>query len=686
MFIKTIQLRNWKSYADVSFDFDTYSNKRNVVLVNANNGYGKTSLLEAVILGLFGKSGLHLVGRAHNEESADAVSYNEFLQRALHVPAQEQGINSSASVKIVFDGNDLEERITIQRVWYFAGNGRFKEEELRISTGRDDEILSVPPIDSKEDYYRGFIAQHFLTPHLAQFFLFDGEQVQKLARKDMASQVKIGIEGILGIPTLSALATSLHDYAKKQKGKSIGDDKIDAIRNELTEVEDLKTSKDKQLSSVVEKLAPLQEKRDRLHKEFASLFGGSHASVREESEEKGKLEKQEAKLKQQLEDLLKSKIAVALVGTDLRKKAMRTLEAEAKREKWELSKKHGNDNYSKFVALLESSKPDFSPELSEKQKSILNEKLEKAWEDIWYPPPEGTADEFLHTFLNASDRLMTIEALKQIDSLAINQIGELLDALAKIRVDVQKINVRIAQISGVDDKVSKIASDQKALSDEISTLEVTRKTLERELEDLKGQISSKRQDLGKYEKIIENAEPQIKKSLMADKLAFVIQDIIAEAFPHHVADLAEEMTAAYKKMAHKKIVKKILIDSECVVQLQSDNGRDVRGMDASAGENQIFALALIAAIAKVSGRNFPIIMDTPLARLDPDHRRNVLKYFTDSKSQVILLSQPSEVYGEYLDLIEPKISKQFVIEHEQITSTVGRSNVRELTGLDEAAA
>ena len=40
-------------------------------------------------------------------------------------------------------------------------------------------------------------------------------------------------------------------------------------------------------------------------------------------------------------------------------------------------------------------------------------------------------------------------------------------------------------------------------------------------------------------------------------------------------------------------------------------------MDSSAGEEQIFALSLIAAIAKVSGTKVPFVMDTPLARLDP---------------------------------------------------------------------
>src|SRR5437867_4285365 len=132
MFIKSIELRNRKGYATAKFDFPKPGQRRNVVLIGADNGYGKTSLLEGFILCLYGTEGLDAlprVGKGHQSQK-----YNEFLERALHVMARERG-EMWASVKIVFEATSEEEedRIGIQRTWHFSGNGKHQpgDEELQ---------------------------------------------------------------------------------------------------------------------------------------------------------------------------------------------------------------------------------------------------------------------------------------------------------------------------------------------------------------------------------------------------------------------------------------------------------------------------------------------------------------------------------------------------------------------------
>jgi DNA sulfur modification protein DndD len=137
------------------------------------------------------------------------------------------------------------------------------------------------------------------------------------------------------------------------------------------------------------------------------------------------------------------------------------------------------------------------------------------------------------------------------------------------------------------------------------------------------------------------------------------------------------MTRIYSDLAHKRLVKKIDIAPDCTVRLLGDRGRDLRGMDASAGEDQIFALSLIAAIARVSGARVPVVMDTPLARLDTDHRTNVLKYFASRASeQVIFLSQPDEVHGPYLEVIRDRIGATYHLDFEELGDGIGRAHVR----------
>lgn len=679
MFLRSIRFRDWKSYTDATFEFSEPTLGRNVVLIGAKNGFGKTSLLEGVVLGLFGRDGLPLVGRARFGDGGSdqrlELSYNDFLERAFHAQARDQG-RTSASVQLVFEG---EERITIHRIWHFSGSGKHRreEEEVRIYQGPEEELLFIPPLEDRDEFIRSFVAQHFLPVHLAQFFLFDGEQVQRLAQRDMAAQVRLGIEGILGVPVLRELADDLREYAKDRRRRAghVGDEKIERLRAEIRELEIREEQLDQEARAIDPLLEPLRARRDQLVKQISALHGGSYASLKELFETKERLDRDRERYREELRRLLSFDVALALAGPELRAATAKQLEEETVREKWEMGKAQGDDNFGRFVASLERTAPELQPPLTSHQQNLLRDKLRNAWQNLWYPPPENCARESRHSYLNETDRLLVTERLQRADSLAINNVGTLLHRVADFDQEIRKLDARIAQQRGVDVEAEKIAEEMTDAQERLSELDMRRREVGRELDGLRGQLNPKRQELGRLQETLFAAEPQLRRSALADRLGTMIESIIDEAFPEHIGDVASAMTAAYRAMAHKGVVKRIEIGSDCTVKLCGNGTRDLRSMDASAGESQIFALSLIAAIAKVSGRGFPIVMDTPLARLDPEHRRNVLSYFTSTDGQVILLSHPDEVSGPYLDLIQPKLMADMHITHEEIADGVGRSRV-----------
>ena len=119
-------------------------------------------------------------------------------------------------------------------------------------------------------------------------------------------------------------------------------------------------------------------------------------------------------------------------------------------------------------------------------------------------------------------------------------------------------------------------------------------------------------------------------------------------------------------MAHKKhLVERIYIDENCDVKLLNSGNVDVRGYDLSAGEKQIFTQSLISAVSSVSGRGYPMLIDTPLGRLDIEHRKGVLRHLANREHQVILLSTNTEVVGEYLREIEANVQKRYVLNFER---------------------
>jgi DNA sulfur modification protein DndD len=101
----------------------------------------------------------------------------------------------------------------------------------------------------------------------------------------------------------------------------------------------------------------------------------------------------------------------------------------------------------------------------------------------------------------------------------------------------------------------------------------------------------------------------------------------------------------------------------------------MRRYDLSAGEKQIFTQALISAVSSVSGRGFPMVVDTPLGRLDIEHRKGVLNHLVQREHQVILLSTNTEVVGEYLREIAPHVQKKYLVHFERV-GDIGQSTAR----------
>lgn len=688
MFIQSIRLHQWKAYVDVDISFPESSPEKNVILIGAKNGYGKTSLLEALVLGLFGRDGLPLIGRANFDNDGQKLdySYNEFLERAFHGKALEFG-QRSMSVELMFVTDEFEP-IRIKRTWYFSGRGSHKpeDEEVLIWRGQDEDLVQVPKLEERDEYIRGYISQHFLPVHLARFFLFDGEEVRSLANQEMAAQVRLGIEGILGVPVLRELQDELNKYAtdRRRRVGNLGDSSLDELSGQITKLEAAHQAKDDEIKRIQRLLSPKQDRQNELISLMGSAGGGDYANTKNLFEEKGRFEKNLEKQKESFRKLLSEQVALALTGTELRKNTAERLEAESEFAKWDLGKKQGEGKLTDFLETIGNAEPDLDPPLSDKQEKQLQERLKNAWHSIWNPPPENLPTTLRHSYLDEQNLIQVKAKLSEIEDLEINQVRHVLDDMAELEYQVNRIQSQINDTKGIDQKTKELSDELRALTDEIADLKSQQSSLERELEGLRGQINPLRADLRRKEQSYIEAAPTLKMAGLADKIAEMLESTIKEAFPSHINDVAKHMTKAYLAMAHKKIVKKIEIDDDCRVRLLGSDGRDLRRMDSSAGESQIFALSLISAIANASECRFPIVMDTPLARLDTEHRTNMLKYFIDSGSQVILLSQPDEVHGDYLKLIEPRLAKAVTIYHDEIAEGVGQSRLVE--GYFEEAA
>jgi len=673
MYLKSITLRDWKAYALAKFDFPAPTPTKNVILIGAQNGFGKTSLFEAVVLGLFGKDGMPLIARAaFSDAGAERLqtSYRQFLEKAINKNAIQNG-RTSCSVTLVF-GLDEDEEIEIKRIWSFNDTGLFKasDEEIQIFEGSKRKPIGPGPwsSDDRTEWFRDYIAKTFLPYYLAAFFLFDGEQVSSFAEREMGAQVQSGIQGLLGIPVLRELAQDLRNYARVRRSESPSGSngtlaKLEQDREELSER--LKKAQEK-LDALTPTAASMSQEREKITRELDSYGSGSQAQFQEQLSSLARFNAEAERSQEQLHSLLAGDVSIALTGRLLRDELREQLRREQVREGWEAGRAQGDQNLERFVDLFCDAVSEIRPELIESQADGLKAAIGKCWESLWHPPPADSAERIVHVHLTAAERQRTRQKLEEVAELGAPHVLNLLERVQEAEAEASRIKESVARLEGVAPQLEEKRDRMRALNAEIDAANREIGALKNEVSGLSAQVETKNKDIARIGAQMDQAQPALRRATRADRMAALIDEIVAEAVPSQIAEIASAMTEAHRAMAHKKdLVEKVEIDEQCNVKLVNTRGEDVRDMDLSAGEKQIFTQALISAVAQVSGKVFPMLIDTPLGRLDVAHRRGVLQHLVQRKGQVILLSTNTEVVGEYFELIQPHILRSYVIAHDQ---------------------
>lgn len=682
MFLHSIQFRDWKAYANGTFDFPIPTKIKNVVLIGAKNGYGKTSLLEGIILGLYGREGMSTIARAIPSNSDIDKTYDDFMERALHSQALQQG-RMSITIQIVLE--DAVDRLKIVRKWHFNGQGKHRrsDEEVQLYTGKDEEPIKVPGLrpsrEEKDEFYQGLIARKFIPFHLTEFFLFDGERVQQLAKQEKANTVKMGVEGIVGVQILRTLQQNLLDYAQNRRNgvENIEDETLTRVNNQIAEIETRLDPCRQKRKELEDQIAPVEQRIEELTRTLRTMTGGNSANVKELMEDQFRFRRQRDKVEDRLNQMLRTDLAFALAGKPLRAGVSATLRAEIKRSEWLASKNHTREKLDRILAGLEAEEPVIEPALTEYQLVVLRQRLSNVWETLWHPPPADCAVEERHTYLTEAERRKVIERLDKIERLGVAELEKLLADHDEATVAINRLGQQIAALSGVEDHIREVTDELQQQHQHLGQLREQNGIWSRQEQADTSELKRLRADAGRMAARHESAQPSLARAVKADMISTLISAAIEDLYPRYVTRLSNEMSSIYQQLAHKTLVKRIEIAPDCTVKLLGDKGHNIRTMDSSAGEDQIFALSLIAAIAKVSGTKVPIVMDTPLARLDTDHRRKVLQYFADhAGEQVIFLSQPDEVNGEYLKVIRNRVGKAYHVEFEELGNGVGKAHVR----------
>ncbi len=351
-------------------------------------------------------------------------------------------------------------------------------------------------------------------------------------------------------------------------------EKLELERHQLTSDYEEKKAR---LNEIVSRLAVLKQERERLIRELANLGARSQALFQEQFEQIKNYERIITDQQARLEELMMQDLALALSGFELRQSVKMRLLREGVRERWESGKNQGDTNLERFLASVDTSMQGIDPALTDGQREGVLDSARGAWEKLWYPPPENCAKGYWHPYLNELERSKVIDRLGELDELDAPAIVELLDTISANEEALKRLQEEVTRTEAVAPQVDKKRKRLSSVIVEIEGYDQEIGALRREMTSLESQINRKNTELTGLSRQFDQAAPSARRAARADKVAQMVDEIVAQAVPSQINAIAAAMTTAHRSVAHKiDLVERIAIDENCDVKLLNHNGLDLR--------------------------------------------------------------------------------------------------------------
>ncbi len=658
MIFESLTLFNYCQYkGQNTINFEPKDDRYCVTLIGGLNGAGKTAMLEALQVAFYGRN---------SKMAQDSrLSYQDFLEERIcrQVP-KSAGTSLELNFRVLENGEYRHYSVT--RTWSKKPNGRLKE-SLDVSVdGKPDDVIS----ENWDEH-----AEWLIPVRLAPLFFFDGEKIEDLADPDRSREaVKTAVEALLGLDIISRLQNDLITLERR---------KISSSPERSEDLDKIIAETEAELHATRELLRQQQQDRAKIENDFDKMDkdlksaehelkqnGGEALENQKETEKEHESQTKLLEAKEvELRDIASGCLPLALVIKDLRSLNERA-EYQVKSQNSAILRDFVADHDKRILKYVKSLS-ESSSALNKKLQAYLNETFDNEFGSL----PENVDDYELPEGIR--DKLNVLLAkIRDDDAKARTLLGE----HDKLRMRVEKAEKQLSMIpeeEAVADSIQKRA-DVKA---EMKMCERLYNALTENI----GKTNNMIQDLERrlyrqYEKQLHTLKDQdeavrvVEYSKRAGKTLETFKSQLLEKHANKLSGLIQD---SFTHLTHKTgLTTSIEIDSKTYELLLKDkNGEPLPTNRLSAGERQLLAVSILWGLGRAAGRPLPVIVDTPLGRLDGDHRANICsKYFPFASHQVILLSTDEEIVGERYEEVKPYLAHAYVLDFDDESS---KSIIRE---------
>ncbi len=638
MIIKSLKLHNFGVYAgDNEFVFE---GKKPIVLIGGMNGRGKTTFLEAILLSLYGSNSFAYV-------ESEYKTYAQYLRSYVNRDA----IDNLCWIELQFEiytGESVEE-YRIIREW--EGFSKRLNESLVVY--KDDKYS-----DFLTNNWSMFV-ENILPSALSNLFIFDGEKIAELAVDTSNEQLKKAIRSMLGISVLDVLKNDVIRNLKRLNN----DDSTGCSNNALI---DIRLKKE----SVMAKIGELNVQRDSYQMEFDSnksklesliqmysSHGGIASEKRQETMQKRSDSISELTLlNNRLIELASGDLPLRMVS-DL----MSDIKSHAENENEEMILRKSIVQLEKFQKSYSKKNPKNSKSSLEFIAFIKDISEQKTSEQLY-----GLSEHSLYQLSMLTDKLIE-ESAAEVKTL-IKRKAQLEKAIGEFD-SYLNLDINNQDISNINEEIKKVES--QIINNQIKVSEANNRIteLESELRELTNEFNKA---LETYLSDAEYHDDLTRTTAYSEMIIKVIDKYMVELQKRKAEELGTTITNCYKKLASKKsLIDHITVEPEALEYIFYSNDEKIVPKDSlSAGEKQVMIIAILWALAICSKQKLPVIIDTPLSRLDSHHRKAIIKrYFPYASQQTIILSTDSEVDDKYYQMMKENIGDEYTLVYDENTKS-----------------
>lgn len=630
MRIENIEILNFRQYRNIQFKFPSASGQKDLHIIYAKNGVGKTNVLNAITWCLY-DSEMHL----GNKYTASPILNNQQVQEIREHLSDGESAIGDATVRILFTSDDSTEKVRFQRV------GKFNvTNDAVVSVSTEFSIMHFHngewnSVDSEEETL-SFVKKN-VPEEIHEYIFFDGEHLEDYFKAGQLENVKNGIEELTQAKIIEKAENSFHKYLTDILNPQIANSSVTDIATAQKELDKIQSAIDASVDTISSITTQIHNCDDEIAKLDYIISGHVHVS-----EKTARLKEVET-LIDGLKVIISQKKAQMMVFV---------------REYLQC--------FAMYPAIKDLYKyiqeQDKRGKLPPRVDKFLLESIEKHKQCLVCGQPLSD-DSF-----NFIDELKKeLEVSSETSALLNKAVVILRQYLAKIANYQQKRDELMNEIKNLRKQYNDYLEEEKQLNTylmnipntEAISAAIQQKKEFKELRDTivkkKGVEEAHKKDLDnqyvaqdkKLRSLIDKSqqlEKINKKAEYCKKCRNILKETRLDLLAESRSEMENETFDTFSKLLWKKdAFSKVEILEDYTFRLLDNYGSQTLG-SCSAAERALLALSFTLALQKVSMHDSLLFIDTPIGRVDEDNRLNFISTLCEiaKSKQVILTFTPTE--------------------------------------------